>query len=156
MALLLLFSHSSRRHGKERNLNNNTIKSTLRLSKNLSDDIDSIVVEKARVNGKVVKNDVYIEALELYRDLYYSKNKATFLNDNILATMQGMVDAMEHRLNNKSNQLLSELCIQQAIIAQMLAYSLEVKGDTIAEYRKRAIEFLKVNQRVFKLDEAVE
>lgn len=94
--------------------------------------------------------------MNFYSDVYYSKNKATFLNDNILATMQGMVDAMEHRLNNRTNQLLSELAIEEAVIAQMLAYSIDVKGDVVAEYRKKATQFLKVNQRILRLDELID
>jgi hypothetical protein len=75
------------------------------------------------------------------------------LNDNIIATMQAMVEGMEHRLNNRTNQLLSELAIQEAIIAQILGDSLDVKGDLLAEYRKKAVDFIKVNQRILKLDE---
>lgn len=127
------------------------VKSSIRLNKNINNDYDNMADE----TGKT-KTDLINTALSFYSDVFYCKNKATFLNENILAAMQAMVDSMEHRLNNKTNQLLSELAIQESIIAQMLAYTIDVKGDVIAEYRKNAIENLKVNQRVLRLDELVE
>ncbi len=132
-------------------MRNSSVKSSYRLDKNINCDYDLMHEESGKTKTELINT-----ALKLYRDVYYSKNKATFINDNILATMQGMVDAMEHRLNNKTNQLLSEIAIQQAIIAQLLAYSIDVKGDVVAEYRKKAIEFLKVNQRILRLDELIE
>lgn len=133
-------------------MNDETVKYTLRIDKNFNNELDTIVAESDNSS----KNDLIIEALKLYRDNYYCKNKATFLNENVLSSMQAMMEGLEHRLNNKTNQLLSELAIEQGIIAQLLAYSLDVSGDTVADYRKKAVEYLKVNQRVLRLDKLIE
>lgn len=125
-----------------------SLKTSVRIDEKVNADYDKMADE-----SKLSKTYHVNAALALYRDVYYSKNKATFLNDNILTTMQGMIDSMEHRLNNRTNQLLSELAIQQAVIAQVLGDSLDVKGDQLAEYRKKAVDYIKVNQRILRLDD---
>lgn len=134
-------------------MNNESVKYTLRLDRKLNNELDTIVSNDNSINSK---NDLIIAAVNFYKDMYYCKNKATFLNDNILSAMQAMTDSLEQRLNNKTNQLLSELAIQEGIVAQLLAYSLDADGDTVAEYRKKAVEFLKVNQRILRLDKLME
>lgn len=113
-------------------------------------------VKKIATETSESENAIIEKAIMFYCDSYYCKNKATFLNENVLSSMQGMVDGLEHRLNNKTNQLLSELAIQEGIVAQLLAYSLDVDGDVVADYRKKAVDFLKVNQRVLRLDSIIE
>lgn len=127
---------------------NSLKKTSVRIDEKLNADYDKMADESDHTKTFLVNT-----ALSFYRDVYYSKNKATFMNENILATMQAMVDSLEHKLNNRTNQMLSELAIQQAIIAQVLSDSLEVKGDQLAEYRKKAVDYIKVNQRILKLDE---
>jgi hypothetical protein len=132
-------------------MSKSSVKSSVRLDEKLNVDYDKLSEETGRTKTELINT-----ALKFYLDSYYCKNKATFLNENILSSMQGMVDGLEHRLNNKTNQLLSELAIQEGIVAQLLAYSLDADGDTVAEYRKKAVEFLKVNQRILRLDKLME
>lgn len=102
------------------------------------------------------ENSVIEKAIAFYSEVHFSKNHSTFLNDNILDMVRGMTDRMEMRLNHKTNQLLSELCIELCIMEQVLAASIDVDGDVISEYRKNAVDFLKTNQRVFRMDEIIE
>lgn len=125
-------------------------KSSVRIEENLDKDFDRLTQE----TGKT-KTDLINDALRLYRDSYYMKNKASFLNENILDMVRGLTDRMEMKINHKSNQLISELCIELCIMEQVLAASIQVDSESIAEYRKTAVEFLKTNQRVFRMDEVI-
>lgn len=66
-----------------------------------------------------------------------------------------MTDNLDHRINSRSNQLLSELAIQLGIMQQVIANNLEVDGSQIAEYRKNTVDFIKTNQRIFRMDEII-
>lgn len=78
-----------------------------------------------------------------------------FLNDNLLQVIKSMTDNLDHRINSRSNQLLSELAIQLGIMQQVIANNLEVDGSQIAEYRKNTVDFIKTNQRIFRMDEII-
>lgn len=127
-----------------------TVKTTLRTTKALSSEID-----KAAALESISKNELLIKSFKLYQDYKYSKEKASFLNENILDMVRGLTDRMEMKINHKSNQLLSELCIELCIMEQVLAASIQVDIESVAEYRKNAVEFLKTNQRVFRMDEII-
>lgn len=132
-------------------MSKSSIKSSIRLDEKLNLEFDNLSEQTGKTKTELINT-----ALRFYLDSYYCKNKATFLNDNVLSAMQAMTDSMEHRLNNKTNQLLSELAIQEGIVAQLLAFSLDVDGDMVADCRKKAVEFLKVNQRILRLEKLME
>ena len=67
-----------------------------------------------------------------------------------------MVELLEHKLNNRSNQLISSLAIQQFILAKIIAESLDISPDAVELYRKQAVEFLRENNRVFSLKEGLD
>lgn len=117
----------------------------------LMSDIRKIAEDDGKSQKKIIN-----EALSYYRDMYYCKNKATFLNENIVHIIEAMNEEMEDRINNKSNQLLSEMAIQLCIVQQILADNLEVDGEQAATFRKKAVEFLKMNQRVFYMRELID
>ncbi|MEG0396569.1 MAG: hypothetical protein RR612_07555, partial [Oscillospiraceae bacterium] len=94
--------------------------------------------------------------LKLYKDKNYMDAQATFLSQEILQTMQSTVDLLEHRINNRSNQLISSLAIQQFILSKVVADSLDVSPDALEVYRAQAAEFLRTNNRVLSLKELVE
>lgn len=96
------------------------------------------------------------DALKLYRDKCFMETQATFLPQEILQAMQASVNLLESRINNRSNQLLSSLAIQQFIFARAIADSLELSPDALEAYRVQAVEFLKSNNRVLTLKELVE
>lgn len=124
---------------------------TWRLDDTLLSDIYKIAEEQQQSVTSCIS-----DALKLYRDSYYMENKAVAINSSYLSATKGMVDLMEHRINNRSNQLLSSLAIQQFVICKVLAESLEVSPDALEYYRKQAIEFMRENNRVFKLKEMLE
>ena len=49
-----------------------------------------------------------------------------------------------------------ELAIQQAIICQVLAHELEINPRALDNYRRAAVEYLKMNDRVFRLEDILE
>lgn len=129
----------------------NRNKCSIRIDEGLDGDFDRISDETGKNKTELIN-----EAMRSYRDIYYMKNKASILNDNILAAMQNISDRMEMRLNHKTNQLLSELAIQVSIMEQVLGASIPIDGDVLSKFRQNAVEFLKTNQRVLRMDEVVE
>lgn len=111
-----------------------------------------LIAEKSNTTVTKVVND----ALKFYADKYYLENEATLLPQEIMDTLRSTTALLEHRINNRSNQLLSSLCIQQFIVAKVLADSLEISPDVLDIYRTQAVEFLRENNRVLNLKDVVE
>lgn len=128
-----------------------TVKKTYRIDEQLAEDLAHIAKE-----SNISVNLVTETALKYYRDYYYMKKKATVINEDILKLSQAAVDLLEQRINNKTNQVLSELSIQVCTMAQIIAGSLEVDPLQLPEYRKKAVAFLKSNNRILRLDEIVD
>lgn len=95
-------------------------------------------------------------AVRCYRDYLYVQNDGTFITESVKRTVLASVNLMESRLNNRTNKVLSELAIQQAILCQVIAHELEVNPRALDNYRRAAVEYLKMNDRVFRLEDIVE
>lgn len=65
-------------------------------------------------------------AIRYYRDYLYVQNDGAFITESVKRTVLASVNLMESRLNNRTNKVLSELAIQQAILCQVIAHELEV------------------------------
>lgn len=127
------------------------VKRTYRINDHLADDLTNMAKEENMSENLLVET-----AMRYYRDYYYMQKKATVINKDILKLSNAACDLLEQRINNKTNQILSELSIQVCTMAQIIAGSLEVDPLMIPEYRKKAVAFLKANNRVLRLDEIVE
>ena len=95
-------------------------------------------------------------AIRYYRDYLYVQNDGAFITESVKRTVLASVNLMESRLNNRTNKVLSELAIQQAILCQVIAHELEVNPRALDNYRRAAVEYLKMNARVFRLEDIVE
>lgn len=95
-------------------------------------------------------------AIRYYRDYLYVQNNGAFITESVKRTVLASVNLMESRLNNRTNKVLSELAIQQAILCQVIAHELEVNPRALDNYRRAAVEYLKMNDRVFRLEDIVE
>lgn len=95
-------------------------------------------------------------AIRCYRDYLYVQNNGAFITESVKRTVLASVNLMESRLNNRTNKVLSELAIQQAILCQVIAHELEVNPRALDNYRRAAVEYLKMNDRVFRLEDIVE
>lgn len=127
------------------------MKRTIRIDDSLAQDITRIAKE-----NNMSENMTMERALKYYRDYVYMSGKATIINDEILRINKANMDLLEQRINHKTNQVLSSLAIEVAILTQLIAGSLEVDPLQLPEYRKRALEFMRQNNRVLRLDELVE
>ena len=125
-----------------------TVKKTYNLNSTLVKDIDAIAKAQGTSNTAVIE-----KAIRLYRDYVYMGEKATYLPEQIRQTFHAELAMLEQRQNAKTNKLLSELAIQEGIIAQILASELEIDLEVLSVYRRRAVEALKASNRVFRLDE---
>ena len=124
-----------------------TEKKTYNLDARLVKDVEAIAQAQATSNTAVIE-----KAIRLYRDYIYLEEKATFLPEQIQKTFRSELAMLEQRQNVKINKLLSELAIQEGIIAQILAKELEVDLEMMPVYRRRAVEALRASNRVFRLD----
>lgn len=95
-------------------------------------------------------------AIRYYRDYLYVQNDGAFITESVKRTVLASVNLMESRLNNRTNKVLSELAIQQAILCQVIAHELEVNPRALDNYRRAAVEYLRMNDRVFRLEDIVE
>lgn len=95
-------------------------------------------------------------AIRYYRDYLYVQNDGAFITESVKRTVLASVNLVESRLNNRTNKVLSELAIQQAILCQVIAHELEVNPRALDNYRRAAVEYLKMNDRVFRLEDIVE
>ena len=124
-----------------------TEKKTYNLDARLVKDVEAIAQAQATSNTAVIE-----KAIRLYRDYIYLEEKATFLPEQIQKTFRSELAMLEQRQNVKINKLLSELAIQEGIIAHILAKELEVDLEMMPVYRRRAVEALRASNRVFRLD----
>ncbi len=127
-----------------------TIKKTWDVDRTACEALEQIAQEESR-NVTAVVN----EALKYYADRYYLENKATMLPNDILAAMRSTVNLLEHRLDNRANQLLSSMAIQMFIVNRILGESLELTPEALEQYRVQAVEFIKANNRLLDLREVV-
>lgn len=128
---------------------------TIRITLRLRDDLYKDIAEIAKDKGTSV-NAVIEQAAKYYRDKRYMEDKATIINEEILKIIQSSNALLLQQINNKTNRVISELAIQNAIQNEILANELDVDAIKLDNYRKQAVEFLKTNNRVFRLDEIAE
>lgn len=127
------------------------MKLSIRLPDNLHADIAAIAKDKGASLNYIIE-----QAVKLYRDREYMAEKASVIPDDILNVIQANNALLLHQINQKTNRVLSEVAIQSAIQNMLLANELELKGYDIDAYRKKAVEFLKINNRPLRLDELIE
>lgn len=127
------------------------MKRTIRYDDTLARDIARIAEQ-----DNMSENTAIEQALKFYRDYRYMADKATIINEEILRVSRANLDLLEQRVNHKTNQVLSSLAVEVNVLTQVIAGSLEVDPLQLPEYRKRALEFLRLNNRVFRLDELSE
>ena len=125
-------------------------KKTYRVSAETKESIETIVEKENCTETAVVEN-----AIRYYKDYLYMQNESTFLSEDIKRTIQASNNLLEKRLNNRTNKLLSELAIQEAILCQVIARDLDVSPRALGDYRKAAVEWLQMNDRVFRLEELI-
>lgn len=126
-------------------------KKTYRVSKEAKRMVEEIAAKENCTETAVFEN-----AIRCYRDYLYVQNNGAFITESVKRTVLASVNLMESRLNNRTNKVLSELAIQQAILCQVIAHELEVNPRALDNYRRAAVEYLKMNDRVFRLEDIVE
>lgn len=127
----------------------------MRVTVRIPDNLYSDLVAIAKDNGASL-NYIIEQALKYYRDRLYMAEKASVIPEDILSVIQANNALMLQQINNKTNRVLSEVAIQSAIQNMLLANELEIEGYDVDSCRKKAVEFLKTNNRVLRLDELIE
>ena len=126
------------------------VKKTYRIEETLAADIAKLSGELSQSENQVVET-----ALRFYRDYHYMQNKATFITEEMLGVIQGTFSLAENSINQKTNRVLTELAVQTAIQNYILAKSLDVDKKDLHNYRLRALDYMRENNRVFKMTELV-
>ena len=122
-------------------------KKSIRVDTRIDTRIQQIAEREHTTYTKVVE-----DALKLYLD-FDSMENATVLSQDIQKAFAAQVNIMESRINAKTNRVLSELAIQSAMGNMLIANDLGVPAGTLDKYRQLAVEFLKTNNRVLRLNE---
>lgn len=117
-------------------------------------DLDQNIALQAQHDGSTYTKVVQ-DALRWYLDYRYMGEKATIIGEDIRTSMQAMVNLLERRINNRSNKLLSELAIQQGVLALVMANNLEIDPGVMDKYRQLVVEQLRQENRVFQLEEVL-
>lgn len=125
-----------------------------RITVRISDELHVAMSEIAKNDGTSL-NYIVEQALKYYRDKRYMDDKATIINEEIISIIQANNALLLQQINNKSNRVLSELSIQNAIQNLILTNELDVDKIDADNYRQQAVEFLKTNNRVLRLDELI-
>jgi len=125
-----------------------------RITVRISDELHTDITAIAKDNGASL-NFVVEQALKYYRDKRYMDEKATLINEEIISIVNASNQFLLQQINHKTNKLISELAIQNAIQNMILTKELDVNEIDADSYRKIAVEFLKTNNRVFRLDEII-
>ena len=121
-----------------------TIKRTYKLDEAVLADAVALAEKKGTSVTAIIEN-----AIRCYKDYTYMET-AAFVPDQFVRQVNASLRLLEKRQNAKTNQVLSELAIQECIIAS----NTNISADTLAMYRQRAVEFLRLNNRVFRMDES--
>lgn len=120
-----------------------------------SEEISNRVARLAKEQN-CSQNAVIESAIKYYLDYRYMADKATMINEEVLRAIDARLALLEQRLNNRANQVLSAVAIEQGVLVQVVAGNLELDGILLQDYRKTAVEHLKANNRVLRLGEVVE
>jgi len=126
-------------------------KKTYRLNVKTAESIAKLAREKNRTETAIVE-----EAIKVYSDYLYMQEHATIIPQEIVKVLQSTVAMAEQRINNKTNQVLSALTIETGTLEQIIAASLDVDRGKLKKYRENAVDFLKANNRVIRMDEVIE
>lgn len=127
------------------------VKKTYRLGESTTETISAIAQEKNCTETLVLEN-----AVKHYSDAVYMQERATVIPADVIRAMQSIMDVAEQRINRKTNQVLSATAIELGTLSQVIAASLDVPEHELKEYRRNAVDWLKANQRVFRLEEVAE
>ena len=124
---------------------------TCRFEESLYTDISRIADDKNQSLNSCIS-----QAIQMYCERYYAQEKLSTITDEFIRATEAQLKLWEHRINNRSNQLLSSLAIQQFILCKVLAESFEISPDALEFSRKQAAECMKENNRIFSWGEMIE
>ena len=122
-----------------------TIKRTYKLDEAVLADAVALAEKKGTSVTAIIEN-----AIRCYKDYTYMETAP----DQFVRQVNASLRLLEKRQNAKTNQVLSELAIQECILTFIIASNTNISADTLAMYRQRAVEFLRLNNRVFRMDES--
>jgi len=125
-----------------------TVKRTYKLDEAVLADAVALAEKKGTSVTAIIEN-----AIRCYKDYTYMET-AAFVPDQFVRQVNASLRLLEKRQNAKTNQVLSELAIQECILTFIIASNTNIPADALAMYRQKAVEFLRLNNRVFRMDES--
>ena len=125
-----------------------TVKRTYKLDEAVLADAVALAEKKGTSVTAIIEN-----AIRCYKDYTYMET-ASFVPDQFVRQVNASLRLLEKRQNAKTNQVLSELAIQECILTFIIASNTNIPADALAMYRQKAVEFLRLNNRVFRMDES--
>lgn len=123
-------------------------KKTFRLPEDVTTALDALSSEESRSQTEIV-----IDAIRLYRDKAAINQPGSLMPAYVVQAAEAVCGTLQTTLNAKSNQLISSVAIQLFVIQRIMADNLQVSMADIDEYTQQALEMLKHNNRVFRMQE---
>lgn len=126
------------------------------MSKSVICRIDSDAYQLAKklsLNNNCSQSEIISRAVKEYAEKQYSPKSFTAVTDTAAAVAGSIVSGMEHRLNNRSNQLLSSMAIEIYILQRIVAENLDVDFQKVLGYEDEARLAMTEKNRLFELDE---
>lgn len=111
------------------------------------------LIKKLSVDGDCSQSEIISRAVKEYAEKQYSPKSFTAVTDTAAAVAGSIVSGMEHRLNNRSNQLLSSMAIEIYILQRIVAENLDVDFQKVLGYEDEARLAMTEKNRLFELDE---
>ncbi len=118
------------------------------LPENMIDELNTL----AKIQGKS-RNELLVNACQMYLDFSAANAQGSYLPQWTVQQINGICGNLQTQLNARSNQLLSSLAIQLTVLQMILADSLEIEPAAVREYTVEAVNALKSNNRVFRMEE---
>lgn len=120
------------------------------LPENLITVIDSIAAKSGKSRSNAIA-----QAVKYYADEgFLSSQRAKFQNE-IAELLAHRISQTEKTLNARQNELLSQAAVNLSVLQRIVADNLPVGSGDIESYRSDAVQFIKRNNRVFRMDETM-
>lgn len=128
-------------------MNEPTIQKNYRLPESLAADIAKIASEKSTNETLVVR-----QAIEEYRDRYYARKGVNSIKEDLAELLDSFSSKFGADSYNRIIKALNEMAIQQYILAAIVNQGLDFASEYPAQLRPQAVQWLKENDKVFRLD----
>lgn len=101
------------------------------------------------------RNEIVRDACQAYCDQKLLEEPGSCLPKWAVQQIDALCALLRRDLNARSDQLLSSMAIQLTVIQMILADGLRIHRADVDEYTRQAVDMLKSNNRLFRMEEFI-